>query len=58
MKDTNKSKKNNKKLDTTRLSRYDVRTETIKIEELEKLSVEKQEKYFEDVFNKIYECHL
>lgn len=55
MKDTNKSKNNNKKLDTTRLTRYDVRTEVVKIEELEKLSVEKQEKYFEDVFNKIYD---
>lgn len=45
-------KENKKKL--KRLSKSKVRTQVIKLEELEKLSVEKQEKYFEDVFDKIY----
>lgn len=42
----------NKKI--KRLSKSDVRTEIIKLEELEKLSVEEQEKTFEDIFDRIY----
>ena len=36
------------------LSKNKVRTIVIKLEELEKLNVEGQEKYFEDIFEKIY----
>ena len=43
-----------KKLRKKRLDKSKVRTQIIELEELEKLSVEKQEKYFEDVFDKIY----
>ena len=46
--------KKNKKEKIKRLSKSKVRTHVIKLEELEKLSVEDQEKLFEDIFNKIY----
>lgn len=49
-----KNSKNNKKEKMKRLDKSKVRTQTISLEELEKLSVEKQEQYFEDVFDKIY----
>ncbi len=49
-----KNSKDNKKEKIKRLSKSQVGTQVIKLEELEKLSVEKQEKYFEDVFDKIY----
>ena len=49
-----KNSKEEKKLRMKRLDKSKVRTQTIELEELEKLSVEKQEKYFEDVFDKIY----
>lgn len=49
-----KNSKNEKKQKMKRLNKSKVRTQTIELEELEKLSVEKQEKYFEDVFEKIY----
>ncbi len=46
--------KEDKKLRKKRLDKSKIRTQIIELEELEKLSVEKQEKYFEDVFDKIY----
>ena len=49
-----KNDKEDKKLRKKRLDKSKVRTQIIELEELEKLSVEKQEKYFEDVFDKIY----
>lgn len=49
-----KNSKEDKKLRKKRLDKSKVRTQTIELEELEKLSVEKQEKYFEDIFEKIY----
>lgn len=49
-----KNSKNNKKDKMKRLDKSKVRTQNINLEELEKLSVEKQEQYFEDVFDKIY----
>ena len=47
-------KNKDKKVKMRRLSRSKVRTQVIKLEELEKLSVEDQEKLFEDIFDKIY----
>ena len=47
-------KNNGSKDKIKHLSNNKVRTIVIKIEELEKLSVEAQEKYFEDIFDKIY----
>lgn len=49
-----KNSNDDKKLRKKRLDKSKVRTQIIELEELEKLSVEKQEKYFEDVFDKIY----
>lgn len=49
-----KDKKRNKKEKMKRLDKSKVGTQIIYLEELEKLSVEKQEKYFEDIFDKIY----
>ena len=46
--------KEEKKLRKKRLDKSKINTQIIELEELEKLSVEKQEKYFEDVFDKIY----
>lgn len=43
-----------KKQKMKRLDKSKVRTQIIELEELEKLSVEKQEEYFEDIFDKIY----
>lgn len=48
------AKKDNKKKKIKRLSKSDVKTTIIKLEDLEKLSVEDQEKLFEDTFDKIY----
>lgn len=45
---------NTKKNKMKRLSKSKVKTQIINLEEIEKLSVEKQAKYFEDVFDKIY----
>lgn len=45
---------NSKKENFKRLSKSKVRTQIIYLEDLEKLSVEKQEKHLEDVFDKIY----
>ena len=50
VKEVNETKKEKLK----RLSKSQVKTQIIDIEEIEKLNVEKQAKYFEDVFDKIY----
>ena len=49
-----KNQKSNKKEKMKRLSKSKVRTQIVYLEELEKLSVEKQAKYFEEIFDKIY----
>lgn len=49
-----KKLKIDKKTKMKRLNKSKVRTQIIYLEELEQLSVEKQAKYFEDLFGKIY----
>lgn len=46
--------KDNKKVKMKRLDKSKIKTKIIYLEELEKLSVEKQEKYFEKIFDEIY----
>ena len=49
----NESKNSNKK-EIKRLDKEKVKTQTILLEDIEKLSVEKQAKHFEEIFDKIY----
>lgn len=51
---SNVKNKTTKKEKMKRLSKSKVKTQIISLEEIEKLSVEKQAKYFEEVFDKIY----
>lgn len=48
-------RKEEKRRKIKKLSRSKVGTQVILIEDLEKMSVEEQEKFFEDIFDKIYE---